>query len=95
MDAVVLRPSFSIRPPAGSGERCLQNAPRAHRSDRADVSCADFTFCLLALDWGWSVAETCQSLLEKSSKAHKNGERYASLTAQRAAAAIRHRGLTA
>ena len=28
-----------------SYERCLQNAPRAHNSDRADVSRADFTFC--------------------------------------------------
>ena len=35
-----------------SYERCLQNAPPAHHSDRADVSRADFTFCLLAIDWG-------------------------------------------
>lgn len=72
-------------------ERCLQNAPPARDSDRADVSRADFTFCLLAIDWGWSVAETCQCLLLKSSKARENGEAYARLTAQRAAAAIRRR----
>jgi len=71
-----------------SYERCLRNAPRAHDSDRPDVSRADFTFCLLAIDWGWSVAETCERLLAKSSKARANGEAYARRTAQRAAAAV-------
>jgi len=74
-----------------SYERCLQNAPRARDSDRADVSRADFTFCLLAIDWGWSVADTCQHLLQKSSKARENGVGYARLTAQRAAAAVYRR----
>ena len=74
-----------------SYERCLQNALRAHDSDRADVSRADFTFCLLAIDWGWSVADTCQRLLQHSSKARENGETYARLTAQRAAAAVHRR----
>jgi hypothetical protein len=74
-----------------SYERCLQNAPRAQNSDRADVSRADFTFCLLAIDWGWSEADTCQRLLEHSSKARENGETYARLTAQRAAAAVYRR----
>ena len=78
-----------------SYERCLQNAPRAHGSDRADVSRADFTFCLLAVDCGWSVAETCQRLWEKSSKARENGEAYARRTAQRAAAVVQRRSLTA
>lgn len=74
-----------------SYERCLLNAPLAHNSDRADVSRADFTFCLLAIDWGWSVEEACERLLKKSSKAHENGEAYARLTAQRAAAALDRR----
>lgn len=74
-----------------SYERCLQNAPSAHRSDRPDVSRADFTFCLLAIDWGWSIEEACARLLEKSSKARENGEGYARLTAQRAAAAVDRR----
>jgi hypothetical protein len=78
-----------------SYERCLQNAPHAHDSDRADVSRADFTFCLLAVDWGWSVEETCQRLFEKSSKARGNGERYAWLTARRAAAVVQRRSMTA
>jgi hypothetical protein len=64
-----------------SYELCLQKAPLAYHSDRPDVSRADFTFCLLAIDWGWSVADTCARLLEKSSKAHESGEAYAWLTA--------------
>lgn len=76
-----------------SYERCLQNAPPAHCGDRPDVSRADFTFCLMAIDWGWSIEETCQRLREKSSKARENGEGYARLTAHRAAAAAdRKRG---
>lgn len=74
-----------------SYERCLQNAPPTRQSDRPDVSRADFTFCLLAIDWGWSIEETCEHLLEKSSKARENGEGYARLTAQRAAAAVNRR----
>jgi hypothetical protein len=74
-----------------SYERCLQNAPPRHYGDRPDVRRADFTFCLLAIDWGWSIAETCARLLEKSNKAHENGEGYAWLTAQRAAAAVGRR----
>jgi hypothetical protein len=71
-----------------SYERCLQNAPPRHHGDRPDVSRADFTFCLLAIDWGWSIEDACERLLKKSSKAHENGEGYAWLTAQRAAAAV-------
>jgi hypothetical protein len=77
-----------------SYERCLQNAPPAHNSDRPDVSRADFTFCLLAIDWGWSVEEACKRLLEKSSKARENGESYARRTAERAAAAVNRRPLS-
>ena len=71
-----------------SYERCLQNAPLAHQGDRPDVSRADFTFCLLAIDWGWSLEQTSQRLLEKSRKARENGERYARRTAERAATVL-------
>jgi RepB DNA-primase from phage plasmid len=74
-----------------SYERCLQNTPHAHDSDRADISRADFTFCLIAIDWGWSVHKTCQYLLQKSSKARENGAAYAWLTAQRAAMVVQRR----
>jgi hypothetical protein len=76
-----------------SYERCLQNAPRAHHSDRPDVSRADFTFCLIAIDWGWSIGETCERLLENSKKARENGPSYALRTAQNAAAAVYRRSL--
>lgn len=76
-----------------SYERCLENAPLAHRSDRPDVSRADFTFCLLAIDWGWSIAETCARLLENSSKAREHGVAYARLTTERAAAAVYRRSM--
>ena len=92
---LVVGPSHSPRRASGprakqwpSYERCLQNAPCARDSDRPDVSRADFTFCLLAMDWGWSMAATYQRLLEKSSKARENGPTYARLTVERAAAAI-------
>jgi RepB DNA-primase from phage plasmid len=86
------RVSFPTRAKAWpSYQRCLQNAPPAHNSDRPDVSRADFTFCLLAIDWGWSVGETWQRLMQHSTKARSNGEAYARLTAQRAAAVINRR----
>jgi len=88
----VVRPR-SLRPAKAwpSYERCLQNAPPAHQSERPDVSRADFTFCLLAIDWGWSIEQTCEHLLEKSRKARENGESYARRTAERAAAAVDRR----
>jgi hypothetical protein len=74
-----------------SYERCLASAPLAHHSDRPDVSRADFTFCLLAIDWGWTIQDTCARLLELSRKARENGEAYAWLTVRRAAAAVHRR----
>lgn len=74
-----------------SYERCLAGAPMTHRGDRPDVSRADFTFCLIAMDWGWSLSDTCARLLELSSKARENGERYARLTTERAAVALHRR----
>ncbi len=83
------RVSPTCRLPAWpSYERCLGNAPLAHNSDRPDVSRADFTFCLLAIDWGWAVPDVCQRLLQMSPKARQSGPAYAQLTAERAAAAI-------
>ena len=72
-------------------QRCVLQAPLAHDSDRPDISRADFTFCLLAIDWGWDVEQTVQRLMQLSRKAGENGEAYAWRTAQRAAAAIARR----
>jgi hypothetical protein len=49
----------------------------AHGQDRPDISRADFTWCMTASDWGWSVDDIATRLLEESEKARENGERYA------------------
>ena len=75
-----------------SYQRCLENAPPAREGSRPDLSRPDFTFCLLAIDWGWGVEETAARLMEESPKAQENGEAYALRTAQNAAAAVARRG---
>ncbi len=65
----------------------LEGAPLAHMSDQRDVSRADFTWCMVAADWGFGVEEVAARLMEESSKARENGEQYALTTAQRAAQA--------
>jgi len=77
-----------------SYSRCLANAPMNHDGSARDRSRADFTFCLIALDWGWQIGEVASRLLVESSKAKRNGERYALATAQRAADAILRRRAT-
>lgn len=71
--------------------RCVQNAPHVHRGDRPDISKADFTWCMTAIDWGWPIEDTAKRLLEESTKARENGEGYALATAQNAAAAVQRR----
>jgi hypothetical protein len=83
------------KPPAAKGwpsyQRCVDHAPPVHGGGRPDVSRADFTFCLLALDWGWGVEEVAARLMQESSKAKENGEPYAQRTARNAAAALERR----
>jgi hypothetical protein len=69
----------------------VAGAPPARNGDRPDISRADFTFALTALDWGWSVEETAARLMLESSKAQENGEAYALRTARNAAAALERR----
>ena len=71
-----------------SYQRCIQGAPKAHRDDRPDVSRADFTWARTAYHWGRSVDEIASRLMELSSKARTDGERYALLTAQNAARSV-------
>jgi len=66
-------------------QRCVQGAPSIHRGGRPDISRADFTWCRTAIEWGWSVKETASRLMELSSKAREDGQRYALRTATRAA----------
>jgi hypothetical protein len=74
-----------------SYERCLKGAPEAREGGRPDISRADFTFCLLAIDWGWSVEETAARLMQESHKAQGN-EAYAERTAKAAEKAVLKRG---
>jgi hypothetical protein len=70
-----------------SYQRCIDNAPEKHGGGGQDVSRADFTWCMIAIDWGWGIEATAARLMEESAKARENGESYALLTAQNAAAA--------
>jgi hypothetical protein len=71
-----------------SYQRCIQGAPKAHSDDRPDVSRADFTWARTAYHWGRSVDDIAARLMELSSKARTDGERYAVLTAQNAARSV-------
>jgi hypothetical protein len=74
-----------------SYQRCVDNAPPARDGDRPDISRADFTWCLIAVDWGWGIEDTAERLMQESGKARENGEGYALRTAQNAAAAVERR----
>jgi hypothetical protein len=70
---------------------CVRRAPPVHQGERPDISRADFTWCMTAIDWGWSIEETAARLMAESDKAHENGEAYALTTATNAAAALARR----
>jgi hypothetical protein len=89
-------PPARMRPGPGNRKwpsyaRCVDGAPINHGEDGPDISKADFVFCMTAITWGWSVEETAARLIEESRKAQENGERYATLTARNAAAAVERR----
>jgi hypothetical protein len=71
-----------------SYDYCVKHAPMCHGDERPDISRADFTWCRTAIEWGWSKEETAARLMQFSSKAKENGERYAILTATNAAASV-------
>lgn len=58
-------------------ERCRSRSAgiAPHRKTGPDISRADFTFRMTAIDWGWSVEATAQRLMEESTTAQENGER--------------------
>lgn len=86
-----LTPPARSRPGPGlrkwpSYERCLERAPPSQGSPGENRhSIADFTWCLIAADWGWPVEEIAARLLAESAKARDNGRVYALKTATRAA----------
>jgi hypothetical protein len=72
-------------------KRCLLGAPRSTTGNGPDRSLADYFFCKMAAQRGWSVEETAQKLLEVSEKARERArcgdEGYAHITALNTAAA--------
>ena len=72
-------------------QQCLEH-PKAQKDGRPDRSKADFTFCLLAIDWGWGIEETADRLMQESSKAQENGQGYALRTARAVARVVEGRG---
>jgi hypothetical protein len=72
--------------------RSLAGAPPSLQGSGPDRSMADFTWCMTAIDWGWSIEETARKLPEVSEKARERlrfkDDGYPLITAQNAAAAV-------
>jgi hypothetical protein len=72
-------------------QRCLLGAPRSNSGDGPDRSLADFFWCKMAAQRGWSIEETAHKLVQVSEKAQERArcrdEGYARVTAENAAAA--------
>jgi hypothetical protein len=71
--------------------RCLADAPFAKNHEGKDRSAADFNFCLISIDRGWSVEATAHQLMAESEKAKSAGYSYALFTAKRAASIVSSR----
>ena len=71
----------------------LAGAPPNRAGTGPDRSMADFTWCMTAIDWGWSIEETARKLPEVGERAHQRVEHlrdegYPLITAQNAAAEV-------
>ena len=70
----------------------LAGAPLNRAGTGPDRSMADFTWCMTAIDWGWSIEETAAKLPEVSERARERVTRkdrgYPLITAQNAAAEV-------
>lgn len=87
---ITISPSHGKRKPHAwpDYQRCLHGAP--FKSDgTTDRSTADFTWCMIAIDWGWSVEQTAERLEELSEKAQERRDDYAIKTARSAAEAVK------
>jgi hypothetical protein len=72
-------------------QRCLDDAKLKHDGSGPDRSRADFTWCLIAIDWGWNIDATANRLIELSAKANEKAPDCARLTARNAATAADRR----
>jgi hypothetical protein len=73
-----------------SYQRCVDAAPMNRNKTAPDYSNADIRWCMTALDpnWGWTIEEAADKLMELSPAAKKDGMPYALRTAERAASYI-------
>lgn len=71
-----------------SYQRCLDDAPKARNHDGPDRSKADWTYCLLSSDRGFSPEAIADRLMIESEKAKEKGREYALFTAMRAAESV-------
>lgn len=75
----------------------LTGAPLNRAGTGPDRSWADFTWCMTAIDWGWSIEETAAKLPEVSERARERVVRkdrgYPLITAQNAATAVERNDL--
>ena len=67
--------------------RCVEGAPLNNAGTAPDISRADYFWCKMASQWGWSIEETAARLMERSRKAQDEGEAYALRTARAGAGA--------
>lgn len=70
-------------------ERCVAGAPPSKEGPGPDRSMADFFWCMMAAQRGWSIEETAEKLMEVSAKAQERAPARldALITAQNGAAA--------
>ncbi|MGA2992510.1 MAG: hypothetical protein ABSD88_18735 [Candidatus Korobacteraceae bacterium] len=71
-----------------SYQKCLNRAPPNRAGAAPDVSRTDFAFAMIASSWGHPPEQITDRLMECSRKAQENGQRYATLTAKKAAAIV-------
>jgi len=72
--------------------RSLAGAPPRRDGSGPDQSMADYNWCMVAIDWGWSIEDTARKLPDVSEKARERvrlkDAGYPLITAQHAAAAV-------
>lgn len=91
----VIRPTCRSRQRGGPQAwpdyvRCVEGA-RKYGGGSPDISAADFLWCRIAFQWGWSVPEVASELIRFSRHAQKRGQgaQYCDRTARKAAATVR------
>ncbi len=68
-------------------QRCIDGAPPNQSQTGPDISRADYFFAMLSAQRGHSIEDIAARLMDLSSKAKENGERYVRITAENATAA--------